>query len=307
MKVIVAQGCGFCPGVRNAIKIAQQTLTKRKKGVGVYSLGEIIHNKDVVRQLAKAGLKIAENVEHISAGTVIIRSHGAGEYQLKQIRKKGLKIVDATCILVKRVQKIAKMLHRQGYKVVIIGDKGHPEVQAVIGSAPDIAVFGDKTDINSLRSCFRKKARRLGVICQTTQSPEHFAKMIAEIASALAFAGKLGGFSELKIINTLCKEAIKRQTCAVQLCQKVDIMFILGGLHSANTRKLAELCKKYNPKTFHLQNYKELDKSILFGNNIAGVTAGASTPQWVIDEFVENLRKFDSVSTELVEVKKKKK
>lgn len=278
MKVIVAQGCGFCPGVRNAIKIAQQTLTKRKN---VYSLGEIIHNKDVVRQLARAGLKIAENVEQIPTGTVIIRSHGATEQQLKQIRKKSLKIVDATCILVKRVQKIAKMLHRQGYKVVIIGDKGHPEIQAVIGSAPDICVIGDKTDINAL-----EKNRRLGIICQTTQSPEHFAKMIAEIAKT--------SFSELKAINTLCKEAIKRQTCAVQLCQKVDIMFILGGLHSANTKKLAELCKKYNPKTFHLQNYKELDKSVLSGNNIAGVTAGASTPQWVINEFVDNLRKFEN-------------
>lgn len=286
MKVVVAQGCGFCPGVKNAIKIAQQTLAKRKN---VYSLGEIIHNKDVVRQLAGAGLKIAENVEHLCSlvkartgtGTVIIRSHGAGEQELKQIRKKGLKIVDATCILVKRVQKIAKMLHKQGYKVIIIGDKGHPEVQAVIGSAPNIAVFGDKTDINNLN-----KNQRLGIICQTTQSPEHFAKMVARIAKT--------SFSELKIINTLCKEAIKRQTCAVQLCQKVDIMFILGGLHSANTRKLAELCKRYNTKTFHLQNYKELDKRVLFGNNTAGVTAGASTPQWVIDEFVENLRRFDT-------------
>lgn len=279
MKVIVAQGCGFCPGVRNAIKIAQQTLTKRN--THTYSLGEIIHNKDVVKQLAKTGLKIAENVKQIPNGIVIIRSHGAGEEQLKQIRKKGLKIVDATCILVKRVQKIAKMLHRQGYKVVIIGDKGHPEIQAVIGYAPNIAVIGSRKDIPKL-----SKFKKLGIICQTTQSPEHFAEMIAAIAQT--------GFSELKIINTLCKEAIKRQTCAVRLCKKVDIMFILGGLHSANTRKLAELCKKYNPKTFHLQNYKELDKSILFGNNTAGVTAGASTPQWIIDDFVKNLRRFDS-------------
>ncbi len=101
-------------------------------------------------------------------------------------------------------------------------------------------------------------------------------------------------FSELKVINTLCKEAVKRQSCAIQLCKRVDIMFILGGLHSANTRKLAELCKKYNKKTFHLQNWKELDKNILFGNNVAGITAGASTPQWIIDDFVENLRRFDS-------------
>jgi 4-hydroxy-3-methylbut-2-en-1-yl diphosphate reductase len=278
MKVIVADGCGFCPGVRNAIKIASETLTKKKN---VYSLGEIIHNKDVVKQLADSGLKISEDIKKISAGTVIIRSHGAGEQQLKQIRKQGLKIVDATCILVKRVQKIAKMLHKQGYKVVIIGDNGHPEVQAVLGSAPDIAVIGSQKDIANL-----PRNKKLGIICQTTQSPEHFSKMIAKIAKT--------PFFELKVINTLCKEAIKRQTCAVELCQKVDVMFILGGLHSANTKKLAELCKKYNKKTFHLQNFKELDTNTLFGNATAGVTAGASTPQWVIDEFVENLARFDT-------------
>jgi (E)-4-hydroxy-3-methyl-but-2-enyl pyrophosphate reductase len=278
VKVVVAQGCGFCPGVRNAIKIAQHTLAKHKN---VYSLGEIIHNKDVVRQLAEAGLKIAKQVKQIPDGIVIIRSHGAGEEELKQIRKKGLKIVDATCILVKRVQKIAKMLHEQGYKVVIIGDKGHPEIRAVIGSAPNITVIGSKSDINNLG-----KNQKLGVICQTTQSPEHFAKMLAQIAKTR--------FSELKVINTLCKEAMKRQTCAVQLCKQVDIMFVLGGLHSANTIKLAELCKKYNIQTFHLQNWKELDKSILHGKNIAGVTAGASTPQWIISEFVDNLRKINS-------------
>ncbi|MCE5341146.1 MAG: 4-hydroxy-3-methylbut-2-enyl diphosphate reductase [Planctomycetaceae bacterium] len=278
MKVIVAKSSGFCPGVRNAINMAEKTLAKEKN---VHSLGEIIHNKDVVQKLADAGLKIAEKVEKIKSGTVIIRSHGATAAQIQKIEDKGLKIVNATCVLVKRVQKIAKLLHNQGYKVVIIGDKGHPEVQAVLGSAPDIAVIGSKSDISKL-----SKQKKLGVICQTTQSPEHFAQMLAEIAQT--------DFTELKVINTLCKEAIKRQSCAVELCKKVDIMFILGGLHSANTRKLAELCQKYNKKTFHLQNWKELDKTILFGNNVAGITAGASTPQWVIDDFVENLRRFDN-------------
>jgi 4-hydroxy-3-methylbut-2-enyl diphosphate reductase len=101
------------------------------------------------------------------------------------------------------------------------------------------------------------------------------------------------GFSELKVINTLCKEAIKRQESAVQLCKQVDIMFVLGGLESANTCRLAELCKKYNSQTFHLQNWSEFDKSILFGKKVIGVTAGASTPEWIIAEFVENLAAFD--------------
>ncbi len=278
MKVIVAKSSGFCPGVRNAIDMAEKTLSKEKN---VHSLGEIIHNKDVVKKLSSAGLKIEEKIEKIKSGTVIIRSHGATAEQIKKMQSRGLKIVDATCVLVKRVQKIAKVLDDEGYKVVIIGDKNHPEVQAVLGSAPEISVVGSKKDVHKLR-----KYKKLGVICQTTQSPEYFAQMLAEIA--------LMEFAELKVINTLCKEAIKRQSCAVQLCKKVDIMFILGGLHSANTIKLAELCKKYNKKTFHLQNWKELDKTILFGNNVAGITAGASTPQWVIDDFVENLRRFKS-------------
>ena len=278
MKVIVAQSCGFCPGVRNAITMAEKTLAKEKN---VYSLGEIIHNKDVVEKLSAVGLKSLEKSGKAKSGTVIIRSHGATAEQIRKIRQKGFKIVDATCVLVKRVQKIAALLHRQGYKIAMIGDKGHPEVQAVLGYAPDIVVIGSKKDVSKL-----SKFRKLGIICQTTQSPEHFAQMVAAIAQT--------DFSELKVINTLCKEAVKRQSCAVRLCKRVDIMFILGGLHSANTRKLAQVCKKYNKKTFHLQNYKELDKRVLFGNNIAGITAGASTPQWVIDDFVENLRKFDS-------------
>ncbi len=277
MKVLVADKHGFCRGVENAISMAEKTLAERDN---VYSLGPIIHNAEVVEKLADAGLMSVHDLEHVQAGAVLIRSHGATIAQLEKIRDKGLDIIDATCVLVKRVQKITRKLYDSGYKVVIIGDKDHPEVEAIVGSAPDVAVVGIESDLDKL-----SKDRKLGIICQTTQSPGHFSKMVAAIIEK--------GFSELKIINTLCKEAIKRQESAVQLCKKVDIMFVLGGRHSANTRKLAELCKKYNNQTFHLQNWKELDKNILSGKDIVGVTAGASTPDWVITEFVENLRVFD--------------
>ena len=131
------------------------------------------------------------------------------------------------------------------------------------------------------------KNSKLGIVCQTTQSPEYFSKMLGAIGQH--------GFSELKVINTLCKEAIKRQESAVQLCKQVDIMIVLGGLESANTRRLAELCKKHNSQTFHLQNWSEFDKRILAGKNKAGVTAGASTPEWIIAEFVENLAAFGNI------------
>lgn len=277
MKVFVAEKCGFCPGVRAAIESAQKTLAAAGP---VYSLGPIIHNQDVVEQLAQKGLKPVQNVDEISAGTVIIRSHGATEQQLHQIRQKGLEIVDATCVLVKRVQKIAKALAGEGYQVIMIGDKNHPEVQAVVGSAPNVTVVGSSEDIDNL-----PKYKKIGLIGQTTQNPEDFIAMAAALMRR--------GFVEIKIVNTLCRETMERQQAAVKLCRQVDVMFVLGGLHSANTKKLAELCKKHNPNTFHLQNWQELDRSILFGKKTAGVTAGASTPDEVIEEFVRNLEKID--------------
>lgn len=280
MKVLVAEKCGFCPGVRAAINLAQKTLGDQDK---VYSLGHIIHNEDMVNQLSESGLSTVDSIETIESGTVLIRSHGATLDELDQIRQKGLKIVDATCVLVKRVQKIARQLNEEGYEVVMIGDKDHPEVKAVVGSTDDVKVVGTPEDLDKI-----SLNKKLGVICQTTQSLDHFADMITAISRR--------GFSEMKIINTLCRETMDRQTAAVKLCRQVDVMFVLGGLHSANTRKLAELCKKHNPQTYHLQNWAELDRSCLLGKTMAGVTAGASTPDDVVAEFVRNLESYEPAS-----------
>jgi (E)-4-hydroxy-3-methyl-but-2-enyl pyrophosphate reductase len=281
MKVIVAEKYGFCAGVRNAISTAEKILSEKGK---VYSLGPIIHNPGVVERLAKKGLITVEDVEQIPAGaTVLIRSHGAASQEIAHLKRKNVEIIDATCVLVKRMQQIAMQMEEQGYKVVIVGDQNHPEVRAVVGCTKGAVVVGNESDIGTIGS------GRLGIVCQTTQSPEFFGKMLSAIAIA--------GFDEMKVVNTLCKEAIKRQQAAVELCRKVDIMFVLGGRESANTRKLAELCKKYNNKTFHLQNWDEFDKKLVFGCQTAGgfdkltagVTAGASTPQWIIDAFVQKL------------------
>jgi 4-hydroxy-3-methylbut-2-enyl diphosphate reductase len=220
-------------------------------------------------------------VEQIPVGaTVLIRSHGAGSQEMTHLKQKFADIVDATCVLVKRMQQIAMQMEEQGYKVIIVGDQNHPEVRAVVGCTKGAVVVGNESDISTIGS------GRLGIVCQTTQSPEFFSQMLSAIAKA--------GFDEMKVVNTLCKEAIKRQQAAVELCRKVDIMFVLGGRESANTRKLAELCKKYNNKTFHLQNWDEFDKKQVFGCQTAGVTAGASTPQWIIDDFVKNLEAVDT-------------
>jgi 4-hydroxy-3-methylbut-2-enyl diphosphate reductase len=283
MKVLVAQKCGFCHGVRNAIRVAEKTLGEKNE---VYSLGPIIHNKDMVEKLAKSGLKTVPKIEEIPSGTVLIRSHGAAPEQIAKLREKNLDIVDATCILVKRVQHIATELEKNGYKVVIIGEQNHPEVQAVMGCAKNVIVIANESDLNKL-----PENSKLGIVCQTTQSPEYFGRMLGAIGQT--------NFSELKVINTLCDEAIKRQESAVRLCEQVDIMFVLGGLESANTRRLAELCRTVNKQTYHLQNWDEIDKKLLIGKKTAGVTAGASTPDWIIDEFRQNLEALeDSRSSE---------
>ena len=280
MRVLVAEKCGFCPGVRHAIHTAEKVLAQAPPREPVYCLGPIIHNEDVVERLAGAGLRTVASVDEIDSGTVLIRSHGVAPRELERLRRKGLQIVDATCVLVKRVQQIAQQLEEEGYEVVIIGEENHPEVQGVMGCVKNVVVVAEEKDLHRLPS-----DGRWGIVCQTTQSPENFGRMLGAIGQA--------GFRELKVINTLCKEAVKRQESAIALCRKVDIMFVLGGLHSANTRRLAELCRDHNRQTFHLQNWDELDKDILSGKNIAGVTAGASTPSWVIDEFVKRLEAFD--------------
>lgn len=277
MEVFVAEKCGFCAGVKSAISLAEEVLHGQDV---VYSLGPIIHNNDVVNKLSAMGLRMIEDIEDIYSGTVLIRSHGAAPAQIDKLKAKGLQIVDATCVLVKRVQQIAVELEKEGYTVVVMGNKDHPEVKAVVGCVKDATIVADEKDLDKL-----PVDGSLGVICQTTQSPEYFSRMLSAICNR--------GFSRLKAINTLCKEAVKRQQSAVDLCKKVDIMFVLGGLDSANTRKLAELCQRHNSQTYHLQNWDEFDKSKLAGKKTAGVTAGASTPEWIITEFVEKLRAFE--------------
>ena len=276
MKVQVAEKFGFCPGVRRAISTAEDILSDQANQGSVHSLGPVIHNRDEVRRLENAGLEVVKSIDQVDQGTVLIRSHGAAPGQLEQLRDKGIHIVDATCVLVKRLQRIAKQLEDDGYQVVIIGDQDHPEVQAVVGGLQQALVLAHVQDIKRI-----PPGAKLGIVSQTTQDPAHFGLMLGAIGQ--------GSFRELRVINTLCKESRKRQEAAVQLCQEVDVMFVLGGLHSANTKSLAEMCRKYNARTYHLQGWQDLDPAILTQQKTAGVTAGASTPDWIIEEFVRNL------------------
>ncbi len=278
MEVRIATSRGFCFGVEDAVEIAEDAV--RTHGAGnVIALGPVIHNPQVVAKLEREGLNQTGVLDAIERGkSVLIRSHGVRPEIYDQARGRGLNIIDATCVLVKRAQEAVQSLHEEGYHVVMIGDPNHPEVKGVIGYAPQVTVIDEGSDLEASLP-YRE---RLGLVAQTTHSPEHVAQMIAKIL--------LRPYKEVKIINTLCLEVTRRQESALALCDEVDVMFVLGGLKSANTREMVKLCQEKGRETYHLETWDQFKPDMISGRRVAGVTAGASTPEWVISDFVEKLR-----------------
>lgn len=281
MQVKLASSRGFCFGVEDAIEIAQAAVDQYGPGK-VVALGPVIHNKQVGSRLEQAGLNQSGDLETLSSDqAVLIRSHGATPETLQRARDRGLNIVDATCVLVKRAQNVVRQLYEEGYHVVMIGDPNHPEVIGVISHAPNVTVIDSDSDLEDVLPY----KERLGIVAQTTHSPEHVADMIAEILRR--------PYREVKIVNTLCLEVTRRQEAAVALTREIDVMFVLGGLDSANTREMARLCTEQDCPTYHIETWDQLTPSMVAGKRIAGVTAGASTPDWVINEFVRNLEALE--------------
>ncbi len=280
MKVLLAETMGFCFGVEDAIELARLAAQGEER---VHSLGPLIHNQQVIRELEACGLVPVDSVEALDDKPVVIRAHGVSPDTLAAVKRRSLKVIDATCVLVRRAQQAVYSLHQEGYRVVIVGDAEHPEVRAIVGYAPEVTVIAGVEELDRL-----PKAGRLGVIGQTTLSEQHFAAVVARIL--------LRPFREIKIVNTLCLEVVRRQQAAVDLCNKVDVMFVLGGLHSANTRELAALCRAQGVPTYHLENWESFQMEFVRGRRVAGVTAGASTPDWVITQFVRGLESIENTS-----------
>ncbi len=277
MKVRLAESRGFCFGVEDAIEAAEGALQANGSGK-VVALGPVIHNKQVVDRLQQQGLDQTADLETIDpAKVLLIRSHGADPETFQRAADRGLEVVDATCVLVKRAQNVVRQLHEEGYHVLMIGDPDHPEVRGVIGYAPNVTVIDRGANLEEALP-YRE---RLGIVAQTTHSPEHVADMIAEILKR--------PYREVKIVNTLCLEVTRRQEAAIALAHEVDVMFVLGGLHSANTRELARLCREEECETYHLETWDQFEPAMAAGKKTAGVTAGASTPETVISEFVRGL------------------
>lgn len=273
MKVIQAKHAGACYGVQRALDMAYAAVCDGNKA---YTLGPLIHNPQVVEGLKERGVVVADSVEDIDEGIVIIRSHGVVPRTKKAAEEKGLPIIDATCPHVARAQRAAAALAEEGYEIIVVGEAGHPEVEGMTAYAEEAG--GNVIIVGNADELPRELKEPIGVVVQTTQAKEN----LDAIVEALEERG-------LKpyVKNTICFATRQRQEAAAELAKEVDALVVIGGRNSSNTTRLHDICKMYCERSYHIETPHEIDPSWFDGCTEVGVTAGASTPENQIEDVIE--------------------
>ena len=275
MKIIVAKKAGFCFGVKRAIDITFDLAKGSRKGIFTY--GPLIHNPQVVEELKQKGIHTTDDLYSGDIKTLIIRTHGVSPEVYTETTKMGYNLIDATCPFVKKAQNFTEKLRDEGYQVLIIGDRHHPEVQGLIGFA------GSNVTVATRTEHLKNIARKVGIIVQTTQSFETLKEIVlAVIAKA----------REVKIYNTICDSTVQRMKETKEIAKKADLMIIVGGKNSANTNQLVKLSKEACAKVFHLETAEEIEKKWLRNIEKVGISGGASTPQWIINDVIKKIKEI---------------
>lgn len=265
-------------GVQRAIDLAHKTAAEASSPVFV--LHEIVHNKSVVNDLAKKGVKSVDSVDEVENGTLIISAHGTSPDTIERAKAKGLTVVDTTCPLVSKIDRIVKRLDQAGYKILLLGDKDHAEVKGLKGVAPDnTLVFKYEDEIDALPHMEGPVA----LVSQTTQNIKYFEDIVEKIK---------GKYPQVEVFNTICDATEKRQTSVLELGRKVDLMITVGSRNSANSKRLQEVASTVAPRSYLVDNAAELDPEWFKGVNTVGVTAGASTPDVLIDGVIEKIKEL---------------
>lgn len=277
MDVILAKHQGFCGGVRRAVEMSEAAA--REHAGGVQTWGPLIHNPQVVGRLEDAGVAVTEEVGELGGRAFVVSAYGVEGAVLEAARGRGMKIIDATCPVVTRAHSLAFKLAEEGYQVIVVGDHGHPEMVTLKEA------LGDRvTVVHTREEAAAVKLRgRIGVISQTTQSMQNFKEIVGDIALRT---------KELKVVNTLCPAITVRQEEAEVLVDQVDALVVVGGHHSSNTTRLAEIGREYDLPTFHIETHGEIDPAWFTGIRRVGVMSGASTPDWIIAEVVRRLQEI---------------
>lgn len=280
MEVRIADNAGFCFGVKRAMKMAWDELENKSEN-NIYSLGPLIHNKQAVNRYKEKGLVEMDNLESIpSESKLIIRSHGVAEKVYTESKAKNMEIVDTTCPFVKKIHDIVKDFSKRGYKIIIVGNANHPEIIGINGWCNNEAIVINK--LEEIDDITFDPTQIYCVVSQTTANLESFDKIVQKLKTKI---------NNLTVKNTICFATKERQISAIDLAREVDCMVVIGGKHSSNTQKLVNICKDLVP-TFSIETKEELEKEKFAGFKVAGVTAGASTPDWIIEEVINYLKEI---------------
>ena len=286
MEVTVAKSAGFCFGVKRAVDTVYREIESGEKPV--YTFGPIIHNEQVVEDLENRGVQVIhseDELEGLSGGTVVIRSHGVSRDVCEKIEARGMKIVDATCPFVKKIHRIVDEEGRKGRHVVIIGSADHPEVQGIMGWASGpVTVMHTAEEAESF---VPENGKPISIVAQTTFNYNKF-KELVEILCKKRYDNSVLNMGD--ILNTICNATEERQKEAQNIAGEVDTMLVVGGRHSSNTQKLFEICKKECGNTYYIQTPVDLDSEMFQCSSYVGITAGASTPNKIIEEVQEHVR-----------------
>lgn len=280
MDLLIAKHAGFCFGVKRATLLAFEKASASENG-DTCTLGPIIHSPQFVSRLEEKGVRVISSLAEIDRGSVILRSHGVTAAELSEAHAKGLEVIDATCPFVKKAQNYLKLLSAEGYDLVVVGDREHPEVEGIVSYADrKVHVVASATEAEAL-----PKFRRLGIVAQTTQSFDTLAAVLNICLQKV---------QEIRVFNTICDATSVRQDEAKIIASRVDCMIVIGGFNSANTRRLAEICLEIQPGTHHIENADQLLSDWFTEVKSVGITAGASTPKWLIDEVIERINAMET-------------
>ncbi|MRI58392.1 MAG: 4-hydroxy-3-methylbut-2-enyl diphosphate reductase [Epsilonproteobacteria bacterium] len=274
MEIRLAKSYGFCFGVKRAIKIAEESPNS-------VTFGPLIHNKNEINRLKERyNVGLVEQIEEVpDGGRVVIRTHGIPKDKLTLLRQKSVEVIDATCPFVTKPQEIVEQMSDEGYSVVIFGDSNHPEIKGVMSYAKDPIVV---LSVDELRTHLPSIKEKVATVAQTTRKFEEYQKIVAFL---------MGHKKEVRVFNTICNATFENQDAARELSKEADVMIVIGGKNSSNTKQLYNICKENCPDSYLIENASELRPEWFEGKKMCGITAGASTPNWIIEEVIENIKK----------------
>ena len=273
MKVSLASALGTCFGVKDAINMAMEPQFKDDLTI----VGQLVHNRQVNEALNKNGISLVNGIDEtqdIKTKKVMITAHGAAEKVKEHLTDAGFVVFDASCPLVMRVHKTIKSMVDKKYFPVVIGQEAHVEVKGIVGDLEEYIVIGDENDLDKLKALGKRK---LGIVSQTTQQVERVESLVNKIR-------KLDFIDEVAFVNTVCQPTRDRQVAVNELADQVDLMIVIGGYNSSNTKKLVQVCEQKQVEAHHIEDSSQLDRGWFIDKQHVGITAGTSTPEWVINE-----------------------